>query len=174
MVQNKLKLYKMVQNCHFLPVKHVSSPSKWRAWRVLAKALALIIHYHGVTTPAVSLFFVQVRRQGAVSNSWWASPRRMQWFDESGLGRGASIRSLSNSRPLGLNSCGTRKNAYGAWAQQKWLLYSTAEWQKLFSFNSATVWSGSSTYSKGYIDRSIFFKRLIWKMDKLSLSFMVF
>ena len=39
MVKNGLKLYKMVQNCHFLLVKNRSSPSKWWVWQVLAKAL---------------------------------------------------------------------------------------------------------------------------------------
>ena len=29
----------MIQNCYFVPVKHSSYPSKWRAWWVLAKAL---------------------------------------------------------------------------------------------------------------------------------------
>ena len=34
-----LKLYKMVQNCHFLLIKNESDPSKWRAWWALPKAL---------------------------------------------------------------------------------------------------------------------------------------
>ena len=44
MVRNRLKLYKTVQNGHFLPIKNVIYPSKWRAWRVIAKALVTWIN----------------------------------------------------------------------------------------------------------------------------------
>ena len=40
-------------------------------------------------------------------------------------------------------------------------------------YRSATMWSGYSTYSVGKIKLSIFFNRLIWKMDELSPLFMV-
>ena len=42
MAQNGLKLYDLVKNGNFLPIKNTNYPSKWRAWRVLAKTLPSI------------------------------------------------------------------------------------------------------------------------------------
>ena len=41
MVQTELKLYKMIKDCHILPVNNERYPSKWRAWRIPAKALVV-------------------------------------------------------------------------------------------------------------------------------------
>ena len=43
MAKNGLKLFNLVKNGNFLPIKNTSYPSKWWAWRVLAKALLIIV-----------------------------------------------------------------------------------------------------------------------------------
>ena len=54
MIKNGLKLYKMVHSCHFLPVKNGSYLSKWRAWRVLAKALRALLRVFWVLSIQIS------------------------------------------------------------------------------------------------------------------------